>query len=130
MQKKENLQKRLKFIQQKHFNGIYTDEDYLGFKQEIDEELKEIEKIEKNDFEDEASAALEDAPLEKEQFVKQIDHILDAYQNTDSKEKKNQLLTEYYDEIVLTVLESGTRVKPAKIKLDSALSYNFWNIGS
>ncbi|MBW7976591.1 recombinase family protein [Bacillus velezensis] len=130
LQKKENLQKRLKFIQQKHFNGIYTDEDYLGFKKEIDEELKEIEKIEQNDFEDEASAALEDAPLEKEQFVKQIDHILDAYQNTDSKEKKNQLLTEYYDEIVLTVLESGTRVKPAKIKLDSALSYNFWNIGS
>lgn len=127
-QKKENLQKRLQFIQQKHFNGVYTDEDYLRFKKEIDEEIKEAEEMEKHTYEEEISVSLEDKPLEKEKVDQQIDHILTAYKNANTSEKKNQLLREYFDEIVLTIVAKGTKKQPAKIKLDSALSYNFWDM--
>lgn len=41
-QRKVELSERLKIIQEKHFKGIYSDEDFIHLKKEIDQELANL----------------------------------------------------------------------------------------
>jgi DNA invertase Pin-like site-specific DNA recombinase len=123
-QKKVELQKRLKFIQEKHFNGVYSDEDYLGFKKQIDQELKEVQKMEEGNGFLEASATKEKINVKK--VKKSVKNILSAYNSLDSSVKKNQLLRSTFDDIVLTILEKGTKSKEPKLQLEPTLSFQFW----
>jgi len=123
-QKKEELLKRLKFIQEKHYKGIYSDEDYLGFKKEIDDELKEVEKMEQGNSFLEVSATKEDVDVIK--VRKSVNNILSAYNQLDDAEKKNQLLRNTFDEIILDIIEKGSKSKEPKLQLEPTLSFQFW----
>lgn len=124
IKKKEELENRLKFIQEKHFKGIYSDDNYLTFKKEIDEEMAEVEKILDGAFE---TAATKD--IEPEAVEKQMIKILDAYKKANTEEKKNVLLRNLFDEVTLEVIQKGrggNNPQPPKFELIATLSYNFW----
>jgi DNA invertase Pin-like site-specific DNA recombinase len=124
--KKIELHNRLKFIQDKHFIGIYTDEDYIKFKNEIDKEFDDIKKLETNNSFLEVSASIETIDIAT--FRTKIDSILSAYNELDNPSKKNELLRRTFDEIVLEVIEKGSKQKSTKIKLMPTLALKMWNM--
>jgi site-specific DNA recombinase len=121
---KAELEQRLKFIQEKHFKGIYTDDDYLAFKKEIDEELIEVNKFIDESGLDETAAAKEE--LDNEEVKNKLIKIIDIYKEDNSASNKNELLRSLFDRIDLEVIEKGSKKQQAKIKLAIALSFNFW----
>lgn len=122
-QKKEDLKKKLRFVADKHFEGIYTDEDYLDKKRQIDRELKEVEALLQGNLE--IAATSEDIDIEKinSNFVK----ISDAYNKSNDAAAKNELLRNLFESVFIDILEKGTKKEAPKIKFDVTLSYNFWN---
>ncbi|MDQ0176449.1 hypothetical protein [Bacillus chungangensis] len=57
---------------------------------------------------------------------KNFNNILAAYNQLDNAEKENQLLRNKFDEIVLDILEKGTKSKEPKLQLEPTLSFQFW----
>lgn len=121
--KKEDLKNRLRFIADKHFEKVYTDEDYLRYKRQIDEELLEIEKmINENIIESAATKEEIDVEEVHDNFVK----ILDAYNKNKNAAAKNELLRSIFDNVTIDVLEKGTKKKEPKIQFEITLANIFW----
>jgi site-specific DNA recombinase len=122
--RKEELEKRLLFIQDKHFKGVYSDEEYMKFKEQIDEEKEELKKLQQGNSFLEAGATKETVDVTK--IRSSVNSILKAYNQLNSAEKKNQLLRTTFDDIVLEILEKGTKTKEPKLQLEPTLSLQFW----
>lgn len=124
--KKEDLQNRLKFIQDKHFKGIYTDDDYLGYKKEIDAEMIEVEKLLNGVNE----TAVTNETIDPKKVENKMITIIDAYKKSDSNEKKNELLRNLFQKITLEVKEKGrggNNPQAPKFDMDITLSLKFWD---
>ncbi|GIN23143.1 recombinase family protein [Siminovitchia fordii] len=122
--RKSDLEKRLKFIQEKHFLGVYSDEEYLLFKEEIDKEINELNEMETKTKE-EVSVANDDTDIKKIQDA--LNDLSELYKKSNDDSIKNQILKHIFNEITLNILEKGTKRQGAKISLDISLSMNLIN---
>lgn len=121
-QKKEDLKKRLRFIADKHFDGVYTDEDYLSHKKEIDQELKELENMLNGNLETAATTE----KINGEEIHNKLIKIFDIYKGSDNAIIKNELLRNLFEELTIDVIEKGTKKHAPKIKFEITLAYDFW----
>lgn len=120
-EKVKMLEKRLKFIQEKHFNGIYTDEDYLKFKAEIEEEMKGLKKVIEDDVQEEEN---EDPDLLKTK--QEIENFVEAYKYSQTNEDKNKLMRSIFKEVSLVVDKRGTKVRKPEFTLTILLQDGIW----
>lgn len=121
--KKAELKNRLRFIADKHFEKIYTDEDYLRYKREIDIELDEVEKMLNGNVNETAAAKEEIDFLEiQNNFI----NLLEAYKKSADAMAKNDLLRSIFESVNIEILEKGTKKQEPKIKFEITLSNNFW----
>ena len=121
-QQREKLNNKLTFIFEKYEDGIYSDEDFLKRKRDIEEELKALDLLTEKD---ETAAAIETVNSKEahENFIK----ILDAYQGNEiDKACKNELLRSVFRNITIEVLEKGTKKQAPKIELEAIITNNFW----
>ena len=123
--KTKALEERLSFVMKKHSEGIYSDEDFLRFKREIDEEKKEVKKMLENNNYSQSAATIEDLDINeiKDNFIK----ILEVYQTEEiSAADKNDLLRSIFEKVTIEVIEKGTKTQAPKIEVEAILTANFW----
>lgn len=105
--KKEELKRRRKFIFQKHQDGIYSDEDFITNRNEIDKELEQLEKTV-------IAPAGTPKEINPSKTRENITSVLEAYQKTTHKSARNAILKTVFDKVVVEVLEKGRGRKEAK----------------
>lgn len=119
--RKRELKTRMKFILSKHASGVYDDELFLEQKNEIDNELEQINSLllqEAKETEDEDTIDIE--------IVKQnMATILDLYNSCSDTGEKNALLRKVFDHIVVEKLEKARGRIPSKYTIYPVLKYNF-----
>lgn len=122
-QRKDDLKKKLLFIVDKHFEGLYTDDMFNEKKKEIDRELKEVEAMLSTNYE--TAATVEDIDFEKinSNFIK----IYDKYIGSSDPAKKNDLLRSLFESLKITILEKGSKKQEASLQIEATLNHNFWN---
>jgi site-specific DNA recombinase len=119
-QQKEKLEKKLDFVFEKFEEGIYSNEDFLRRKKDIEAEMNELKILEEG--REQSAATKEEANAEevKDAFVK----YFEAYSNEKDSEKKNKLLRSIFKNVNMEILEVGTKKKAPKIELEILLSSN------
>lgn len=116
--RKQELNRRLKFIHEKYETGVYDDEEFIQRRNELKKEIEELEQIKI------------DVPDEKEsiepKFIKtQIKSILEAYQASKNKSDKNKILRAVFDHVDVKILEKGRGRKPAVHQITPYLKSSF-----
>lgn len=105
--KRDDIKRRLKFIQEKHESGIYTDEMFLERRAELEKELEELENIKIDEQESEKE------PMNIEVVKSNISSALEAYKNSNSKIAKNKILHSVFSHVNVEILQKGIGRKPA-----------------
>lgn len=114
--RREELDRRMKFIYEKYESGIYTDEMFLERKSEIDKSLEELNKI---NFDDELDTNQQHFDIK---VVKSnIDSVLKAYQNSTNQADQNRLLHSIFSHINIEILEKGSGQRPAVHRIEPFL---------
>ncbi|TDA67813.1 MAG: recombinase family protein [Clostridia bacterium] len=101
--KRKDLQRRLDFIFDKYEAGIYSDEDFLRRKKEIEQELASLDKIiplEKNQESQEVERAII-------AFKSDVKSALEVYRKATDKTEKNKILSSIIDRVELTKTGKG-----------------------
>ncbi|SEN22014.1 recombinase family protein [Lihuaxuella thermophila] len=112
----EKWNKRLKAAKEMREDGEYTREEFLERKKEIEEEIRELRAIERQLLQAEETAAglsAEDIDNAREN----IEVIYDYYLRAKSNERKNELLSAIFYEIVVKKIRSGYGTKPPELEL-------------
>lgn len=104
--KKEDLLRRRKFIYKKHEDGIYTDEDLIERRNEIDKELAQLEKTQ-------ITPVDKTQPLSPSRTREKITSILERYEKTTHKSARNEILKSVFDKVIVEVIERGRGRKEA-----------------
>lgn len=122
-QQKEKLENRLKFIHEKYEDGIYDDNDFKTRKKAIEEEMEALKTLE--DGKEETAAGKEDINIKEIQ--NNLINILETYETTKDAAKRNELLRSIFNEIIVEILEKGTKKQEPKFQLEVNLSAKLWN---
>jgi len=107
--RKEDLQRRMKFIFDKFESGIYTDEMFLERKAEIDKEIADLEKIQINEKHNEE----EKKEVNTQRVKENIRSILEAYKAAARKSDRNKILKAVFDHVDIEIIEKGRGRRPA-----------------
>uniref|UniRef100_UPI0018F8AE2F recombinase family protein n=1 Tax=Microbulbifer pacificus TaxID=407164 RepID=UPI0018F8AE2F len=118
--RKEDLERRMKFIYEKFESGIYDDDMFLKRKAELDKEKEEIDKIK---IEDEKEESIE--PVDPLNFKSTVNSVLDAYGQASHKSDKNIILKKVFHHVDVEILEKGRGRKPAIHKIRPHLRSSF-----
>jgi site-specific DNA recombinase len=118
-QQREKLEKRLKFIHEKYEDGIYNDNDFLTRKKAIDEEMQALKTLEEG--KGESAAGKENININEIQ--KNLINILKIYETTKNAAKRNEILRSIFNEIIVEILEKGTKIKEPKMNFEAILSF-------
>lgn len=110
-----NLKKRLNFIYDKYEDGKYDDEVFMERKQGIETELSEIDELERTYSE--AAPTKQSNKVDSAVVRKNITTILQAYQSTDNKEKKNDILRAVLDSVTVELTEPRQGRRAARFNL-------------
>lgn len=107
--RKDELKRRLKFIYEKFESGIYSDEEFISRRAEIEKELSSLENMHIEDHKSE--------DIDIDTVRQNISSILDAYMQATEKEDKNRLLRAVFERVYVNVIEKGRGKKPSKYEL-------------
>lgn len=113
--RKEEINRRMKFIQEKHESGIYTDSMFLERREELEKELEDLYKI---DIEEETE---ENTEVDADLFKSKIDSVLSEYRESRNSADKNKLLHTIFSHVEIDVIKKGRAHRPAKINLETYL---------
>ena len=122
-QREKELKNRLSFIFEKYEQGIYSDDDFMNRKKQIEQELEEVSKI-----------RIDETELKQERIInidkikQYLDKLLNIYLTHDNKTEKNEILKEIFDTIEIEVIEKGRGRKSAKFKIDVYFKPELLNI--
>lgn len=100
--RREELDRRMKFIYEKYESGIYTDQMFLERKQEID---KLISNLESMSVEQPTESKPEE--VDPKEIKQKLETILDAYLHSDNQTDQNNLLRSVFSHINIEILEKG-----------------------
>lgn len=114
--RKEEIKRRMRFIQEKHESGVYDDEMFLERKEELD---KEFEKVSRIKIEEKVKS--EDDSIDTEAVKSKLESVLYAYNDSDNQGNKNKLLHSVFSHIYIEVLEKGNRAAPAIHRIEPYL---------
>lgn len=122
--KHKDIKRRLKFIQEKHEAGVYTDEMFLERRAELEKELIELEKVKVE----------EPAPPQSEtldvDFIKEnISSALEMYKNASSDTDKNKVLHSIFSHVNVEIIEKGRGRRPAVHEIEPFLKSSFLTKG-
>lgn len=118
--RKEELNRRMKFIYEKYEAGIYKDKEFVERRSEIEKEIAEIEKV----GIEETSQNTENK-IKPEVIKNNITSVLEAYKKANRKEDKNKLLHLVYDHVTIEVTEKGSGRKEATYVIRPFLKSSF-----
>ncbi len=85
--RRDDLERRMKFIFDKYEAGIYTDEMFLQRKAEIDKEKEGL-----NDIQVEVPTEVTPAEIDPNFIKENINSIIETYRNTKHKSDRNKIL--------------------------------------
>lgn len=114
--RRDELDRRMKFIYEKYESKIYTDEMFLERKAAIDHEIAELEKVKFDEGIEESKTEI-DADVVKSN----LKSILDAYQRSTNQTDKNKLLHSVFSHINIEVIQKGSGQKPSIHKIEPYL---------
>ncbi len=106
--KSEEIKRRMKFVQEKHETGIYSDEMFLDRRAELEKELIELKKIN-----------IEEKPRGNENTIdvdlvrNKLSSVLEAYKRSTNQGDQNKLLHSIFSHIYIEVIEKGRGQRPA-----------------
>lgn len=110
---RDKLKKRLSFIFDKYESGIYSDEDFLSRKKEIEKELEQLDQIDKKNTPEEVN----NTTVKSEVFRKVLTSILREYEIA-----KSEGNTEYCNELLRDTFTEVLLIRGKKIRLQ--VTYN------
>ncbi|WP_376785330.1 recombinase family protein [Siminovitchia terrae] len=114
--RREELDRRMKFIYEKHETGVYSDERFLERKAEIDKELEELAKINVEDQKENENEELDPSVIKRN-----LNSVLQAYENTTSELNKNKLLHSVFSHIFIEIVKKGSGSRPATHQIEPYL---------
>lgn len=107
--RREDLQRKMRFIYDKYESGIYSDEMFLERKAEVDRELSELEKIK---IDPESANKTETINLDV--VRNNISSVLLQYESAQHKSDRNKILRKVFDRVIVEVIEKGRGRKQAR----------------
>lgn len=108
----------MKYLFDKHFKGIYSDDDFLRIRKQIYDEMMSLEQLEQENNMTEAGAATEPDDM-RESLVS----LWDVYRRAQASRKRNEILRQVFSHINMRVVSKGTKRIQAKIELEPVLNY-------
>lgn len=117
--RKEDLQRRLKFVYEKYESGIYKDHEFLERRSAIEKELEEVVSV---SIEEEEHQTIEEVNLDR--VRSNLSSILEAYQQASHKSDRNKILRSVFDHVVIEILEKGRGRKQAVHSITPVLKYD------
>ncbi|MDF2789234.1 MAG: recombinase, partial [Neobacillus sp.] len=118
--RKEDLNRRMKFIYEKYEAGIYKDNEFVERRADIEKELFELEKV---GVEEDVTTPQKN--IELAVIKSNIESVLEAYKKATRKEDKNKLLHSVFDHVNIDVIQKGTGRRPATYVLEPFLKSSF-----
>lgn len=118
--RRDDLERRMKFIFDKYEAGIYTDEMFLQRKEEIDKEKEGL-----NDIQVDVPTEVTPAEIDPNFVKENINSIIETYRNTKHKSDRNKILRSIFDHVNIEILEKGRGRRPAKHRIYPRLKLTF-----
>lgn len=119
-QRRRELKNRMKFIYDKYESEIYSDEMFLERKAEVEEELNKLTALEEKN----SDIQHDQNYLQPTVIKNNLRTILEAYQSTDNKTERNNILRAVFESVVVEVIEKGRGRIPAKHVIYPILKLN------
>ena len=102
--KKEELKRRMKFVYDKYESRIYTDEEFIKRRAEIEKELKDIESVA---AEEKILSADQEPVIKPETVRKNITNFLEMYKTANHKTRRNKILRSIFNYVEVEIVEKG-----------------------
>lgn len=113
--KKKELKSKLKFIFDKFESGVYSDEDFLERKMQIEKETEELNKVKISKTVD------KEENIDVVKVKRVLTDALSLYDTLTNKTDKNELLRGIFDHAELEVIEKGRGSLSAKFAIEPKL---------
>ena len=122
--KKESLNRRLKFVYEKYETGIYSDDEFIKRRADIEKELKEIESISS----EQGREAAEEPEIifNPEDVRKRASSLIDMYKAATHKSQRNEILRRVFENVEIEIIEKGRGRKQAVHKIRPHFRENFF----
>jgi site-specific DNA recombinase len=124
--RKIKAQERLLFIQEKHFDGTYSDENFKIFEAKILAELEEIKHLEENSGTQEIASTEEAIEYNSNLIKNNLIKVIDVYESNASNDEKNELLRSLICELKIEVTKAGTKKTKPEMNIDVVLTNRSW----
>lgn len=118
--KREELKRRMKFVQGKHETGVYSDEIFLERISELEKELADLDKIQVKEKTDSQSDY-----IDPNYAKKNLNSAINAYAEATSDTDKNKVLHSVFSHINIEILKKGSGTRPAVHQIEPFLKSSF-----
>lgn len=106
----ESLKRRLKFVYEKYESGIYSDQEFVERREEIEKEIASLEKI---TLKTDEPVVTQDS-MDPSTIRGNIKTVLEEYNLANHKSDRNIILRSVFDKVTVKIIEKGRGRKQAK----------------
>ena len=122
--KKESLNRRLKFVYEKYESGIYSDDEFIKRRADIEKELKEIESISSEQAKESVSEP--EMAFNPDDVRKRAASLIDMYMAATHKSQRNEILRSVFENVEVRIIEKGRGRKQAVHEISPHFKFNFF----